>query len=61
MVTWDEQKRRSNLAKHGLDFAALGNFNWGDAVFEEDGSARGEQRVKATSWIGAMLTSTYTP
>jgi uncharacterized DUF497 family protein len=23
MITWDETKRRSNLAKHGLDFADL--------------------------------------
>ncbi|WP_371346069.1 BrnT family toxin [Ancylobacter sp. IITR112] len=23
MITWDEPKRQANLAKHGMDFAAL--------------------------------------
>ena len=29
---WDEPKRQSNLAKHGLDFADVENgFNWANA------------------------------
>lgn len=27
MWDWDEAKRQANLAKHGLDFAALGEVN----------------------------------
>ena len=31
---WDEDKRQSNLAKHGLDFADVeGHFDW-DGAFE---------------------------
>ena len=26
--TWDEAKRRSNYAKHKVDFAAMHRFNW---------------------------------
>lgn len=25
---WDEQKRLSNLAKHGLDFADVAQLDW---------------------------------
>lgn len=29
---WDEAKRRSNLDKHGVDFADLDEFDWSQAV-----------------------------
>jgi len=29
---WDESKRRTNHAKHGLDFADLEKFDWSDPV-----------------------------
>ena len=29
---WDETKRRSNLAKHGVDFAVAAQFDWQTAA-----------------------------
>lgn len=56
MITWDEAKRRSNLAKHGVDLALAEQFDWESAIFEEDDSeAYGEQREIATGWIGEGL------
>ena len=56
MTTWDEAKRRSNLAKHGVDFEMLRHFDWHNAVLEEDDSeGYGEQREKATGLIGTAL------
>jgi len=39
-LSWDEPKRQANLKKHGLDFAALGEFDADNALFGED--TRGE-------------------
>lgn len=56
MTTWNEQKRRANLAKHGVDLTLAREFDWDDAIIEEDDSeAYGEQREIATSWIGPLL------
>ena len=56
MTTWDEQKRRSNLTKHGVDLALAVDFDWHAAVIEEDDSeAYGEQREKAIGRIGPIL------
>jgi uncharacterized protein len=35
-LTWDEAKRRSNLQKHGLDFAHVADFDSGSAATFED-------------------------
>lgn len=43
-LTWDEAKRRSNLEKHGLDFALLDEFDAANAMFGED--IRGEMNVR---------------
>ena len=32
MIAWDEQKRRQNLAKHGLDFADLDEWFFLEAL-----------------------------
>lgn len=29
---WNEEKRRSNRAKHGLDFATIHRFDWETAI-----------------------------
>jgi uncharacterized DUF497 family protein len=43
---WDEAKRRSNLAKHGLDFAdAEKVFSGPMVVFEDQRIAYGERRL----------------
>jgi uncharacterized DUF497 family protein len=36
ILEWDEAKRRSNLAKHGLDFADIRFLDWDSARFVED-------------------------
>lgn len=36
MITFDEAKRRVNLAKHGVDMAALADFFEGDLLTRED-------------------------
>ena len=44
--TWDETKRRANIAKHGLDFADAEKMFAGPMVlFEDDRSEYGEQRM----------------
>lgn len=56
MPTWDERKRRSNLAKHGIDLALAAEFDWHTALIREDDSeAYGEQREVAVGWIGNSL------
>lgn len=36
VLTWDENKRKSNLVKHGLDFAHVVDFDTESAVVIED-------------------------
>ena len=56
MWTWDEAKRRSNLAKHAVDFAAAEDFDWTTAVAEpDDRTDYGERRIEVTGMIGARL------
>ena len=56
MTTWDEAKRRRNLAKHGVDLAIAERFDFDTAVIEEDISEfYGEQRQIAIGWIDDAL------
>ena len=56
MTTWDEAKRRSNLAKHGVDFAIAERFDFHTAWIREDASeAYGERRDIAVGWIDDAL------
>jgi uncharacterized DUF497 family protein len=49
---WDEAKRASNLAKHGVDFARVADFDWETAVIRPDLRRRyGELRLKAAGRI----------
>ena len=44
--TWDERKRRANIAKHGLDFVDAEKVFAGPMVlFEDDRTDYGEQRM----------------
>ena len=44
--TWDEAKRKANIAKHGLDFADAEKVFAGPMVlFEDDRTDYGEQRM----------------
>ncbi len=36
MWNWDEPKRQTNLAKHGLDFAALGDIDLAKQQIDPD-------------------------
>ncbi len=32
LIEWDDAKRAGNAAKHGIDFASVGQFDWSAAV-----------------------------
>ncbi len=51
---WDESKRRSNLAKHRVDFTAITHFEWDTAVIESD-ERHDEPRWVAKGFIGTVL------
>ena len=51
---WDENKRRTNLAKHGVDFAAMHAFDWETAAVEPDDHPL-EPRWIARGVIGSRL------
>ena len=54
--TWDESKRESNLAKHGLDFNDATRIFAGPLVlFEDDREAYGEQRMIAIGLLDALV------
>jgi uncharacterized DUF497 family protein len=36
MIEWDETKRQTNIAKHGIDFAVAEGFDWNGAYVVED-------------------------
>ena len=53
---WDEAKRRTNLTKHGVDFAAVEAFAWASVQEIEDRRKYyGEHRWVAASMIGDRL------
>ncbi len=54
MYQWDEDKRRGNLTKHGVDFVDMEAFEWENAVVDMDGD-HAESRWIATGFIGANL------
>jgi uncharacterized protein len=56
VITWDEGKRASNLAKHGLGFAAVVHFDFDSALLGvDDREGYGELREIAIGWCGARL------
>jgi hypothetical protein len=55
-LTWDEEKRRSNLAKHGLDFAdAEQVFRGAVFTFEDKRRSYGEQRFVALGMLTEIV------
>ncbi len=57
---WDERKRRENVEKHEIDFTAIYDFQWDDAVYNSN-DTHGEERWVATNYIGLRLyTVVYT-
>jgi uncharacterized protein len=56
MWEWDEAKRQANLAKHGVDFAVVVNFDWTTAdVRVDDRFDYGEVRKFALGLIDGRL------
>jgi uncharacterized protein len=56
VTTWDENKRLSNLATHGVDFGDLAGLDWERAViFEDHRKDYGEMRLIAMAPLGARL------
>ncbi|MDX7953580.1 BrnT family toxin [Lichenihabitans sp. Uapishka_5] len=58
LILWDEPKRRANLDKHGLDFAAFeASFNM-EAALERPTRASGTGRSRSTLigwWSGCLV------
>lgn len=59
---WNETKRLANLAKHGLDFADLDEFDWnGPVIFQDIRNDYGEVRFMALAeFQGRIHSVTYT-
>ena len=51
---WDETKRRTNLEKHGVDFALIESFEWESSLSEES-VRQGERRIFTLGYLGARL------
>lgn len=51
---WDENKRRVNIARHRVDFAAMERFEWDTAVIDFDNN-HPEPRWIAMGFIGDVL------
>lgn len=53
---WDEGKRAANLAKHGVDFVAVENFDFASAlILTDDRKEYGQERRNALGLIGTRL------
>ena len=53
---WNETKRKLNIAKHGVDFAVLHDFDWRTAMITvDDREDYGELREIAFGFIGVRL------
>jgi uncharacterized DUF497 family protein len=53
---WNEIKRKTNLSKHGVDFAAVESFVWEEAlVIQDNRKDYGEERFLAFGPIGDRL------
>ena len=56
LFEWDEAKRAANFAKHGVDFAAVLEFDWETAVRSLDMRRDyGERRRRALGLVGERL------
>ncbi len=53
---WDEAKREANLAKHGVDFRTIQEFDWQTSHARiDDRVAYGERRVVAYGLVNERL------
>jgi uncharacterized DUF497 family protein len=63
MITWDESKRRTNLSKHGIDFATLEPvFDHPMITVEDDRENYGELRLQSLAMCnGRVVFLVWTP
>jgi hypothetical protein len=55
-LEWDEAKRQANLAKHGVDFTAALEFDWGSAKQSpDDRQDYGEGRTVALGLLDGRV------
>ena len=55
-IVWDEPKRRTNLATHGLDLADAESFDWDTALVEPGhASETGRPRFRAIGLLNDNL------
>jgi uncharacterized DUF497 family protein len=53
---WDEEKRRSNIRKHGIDFAvAVEIFGNDTREWPDTRASHGEDRWRALGWMDGTL------
>jgi uncharacterized protein len=58
VITWDEDKRRANLKKHGFDFVdAEAVFDGVTYTYEDDRFAYGERRFVTLGLLRAIVVS----
>lgn len=62
MISWDDRKRRSNLAKHGIDVAELESvFDWPMITVEDDSERYDEVRLQSLAmWRGRVVFLVWT-
>jgi len=61
MYQWDENKRRSNIRKHGLDFADLeAGFDLNHEVMLEKQTVDGEERILSIGPLNDRLVTMVT-
>lgn len=46
---WDEAKRKSNIARHGVDFTMMEAFGWDTAIISPD------DRTSESRWVAYGL------
>ena len=63
MYEWDAAKAQANVAKHGVRFERVHDFDWNSAIErEDDREDYGELRMVALGFIGRRLhVLIYTP
>lgn len=54
-LEWDEAKRRSNLSKHGLDFADVERFDWLGSSVLPDETVDHEVRHREIGWLDGRV------
>ena len=54
LYEWDPAKSRSNLEKHGIDFASVEEFEWDTAVIRSS-DRHGETRYAAYGFLGDWM------